>query len=115
MQPLNQPLTVDGCLRAGDGASTFVLTTTQTATGAQPATYQLLGAGDVKLADHVGERVTATGTLQAQQQATTQTAPAPADKATGTSGTPTVQTSTELTVRTLEVRSLKPLGDRCDQ
>lgn len=39
----------------------------------------------------------------------------PADKATGTSGRPTVQTETALTVRTLEVASIKPLGDRCDK
>jgi hypothetical protein len=39
----------------------------------------------------------------------------PADKATGTSGRPTVQTETAVTVRTLEVARIRPLGDRCDK
>ena len=113
-QPLNQPETVTGCLRAGDAADTFVLTTPQTATGAQPVTYALVSTGNIDLAGHVGERVSIHGTLESQQQATTQST-AQAGKPTGTAGTPTVQTETTLTIRRLDVSSLQPLGDRCDR
>jgi hypothetical protein len=71
----------------------------------------------VNLAAHVGQRVSVTGQLQSQQHVSTQTAPAPAttDKPTGTSGTPSVSTETDVTVRTLDVNSVKPLGARCDK
>lgn len=115
-QRLNQPMTVEGCLRAGEGGTTFVLTAAQAETGNQPATYHLVAPGDVKLADHVGERVSVTGQLQSQQQASTRTpaAPAATGKPTGTSGTPTVSTATDVMVRRLDVSSLKPLGGRCE-
>ncbi|HEX6972869.1 MAG TPA: hypothetical protein VF147_00625 [Vicinamibacterales bacterium] len=112
-QPINQPTTVEGCLRAGEGGTTFVLTAAQSETGSQPATYALTGSGGVNLGDHVGERVSVSGILASQQQASTET-PATASKPTGTGGTPTVRTETDLTVRHLDVSSVKSLGERCD-
>lgn len=114
-QRIDQPLTVDGCLRAGEGGTTFVLTTAQTETGGQVATYHLASAGNVNLGDHVGERVRITGQLETQQHASTQTPATTAGKPTGTAGTPTVSTETDLTVRTMDVSSVQPLGSRCDQ
>ncbi len=113
-QPLNQPETVTGCLRAGDAADTFVLTTPQATIGAPPITYALVSTGNIDLAGHVGERVSIHGTLESQQQATTEST-AQASKPTGTGGTPTVQTETALTIRRLDVSSVQPLGDRCDR
>ncbi len=113
-QPLNQPETVTGCLRAGEAADTFVLTAPQTSTGAQPITYALVSTGNIDLAGHVGERVSVRGTLESQQQATTESS-ARAAKPTGTAGTPTVQTETALTIRRLDVSTVQPLGDRCER
>ena len=41
--------TVTGCLKAGEAANTYVLTTSRTADGTAPATYQLTGAYDLDL------------------------------------------------------------------
>ena len=41
LQKTNAPVTVSGCLRAGDASDTFVLTAARTATSEQTATYQL--------------------------------------------------------------------------
>lgn len=115
-QPLNRPTTVTGCLRAGDAENTYVLTTTQTENGVNPATYQLAGNAGVNLQDHVGDRVEVSGTLTEQQHVATTEAPTKADeKARGTSGTPTVQTGTQLAVRRLEVTGVKALGGECEQ
>jgi hypothetical protein len=114
-QPLNRPTTVIGCLRAGDAANTFVLTASRTEDGVNPATYQLAGTGGVNLQDHVGDRVEVTGTLTEQQHIATSEAPTPADdRARGTTGTPTVQTGTQLAVRRLEVSGVKALGGECE-
>jgi hypothetical protein len=115
-QPLNRPATVTGCLRAGDAENTYVLTTTQTENGVNPATYQLAGSAGVNLQDHVGDRIEVTGTLTEQQHVATTDAPTRADeKARGTTGTPTVQTGTQVAVRRLEVTGVKPLGGECEQ
>ena len=114
-QPLNAPATFTGCLRAGEAANTFVLTASATADGATPATYQLEGATGTNLQDHVGRRVEVSGIIAEQQHVATREAPQPADqRATGTSGTPTVQTGTQLAVRTVQVKSVTPLDARCD-
>ena len=115
-QPLNRPTTVTGCLRAGDAESTYVLTTTQTENGTNPATYQLAGSAGVNLQDHIGKRIEVTGTLTEQQHIATSEAPTKAgEKAQGTSGTPTVQTSTQLAVRRLAVTGVKAAGGDCEQ
>lgn len=115
-QPLNRQATVTGCLRAGDAENTYVLTTTQTENGVTPATYQLVGTAGVNLQDHVGKRIEVDGTLTEQQHVATSEAPTTADeKARGTSGTPTVQTGTQLAVRRLEVAGVKAAGGDCEQ
>jgi len=114
-QQLNAPATFTGCLRSGDAANTFVLTASATADGATPATYQLEGATGINLQDHVGRRVEVSGIIAEQQHVATREAPQPADqRATGTSGTPTVQTGTQLAVRTVQVKSVTPLDGRCE-
>ncbi|OFW04651.1 MAG: hypothetical protein A3H96_09700 [Acidobacteria bacterium RIFCSPLOWO2_02_FULL_67_36] len=114
-QPVNQPTTVIGCLRAGEASDTFVLTT-----GAddrnQTATYQLAGAGDIKLADHVGERIEVSGVVTEQQVIGTVASGPARQKTTGTSGganAPRVETTTELNIRRMDVSAIRPLGGRC--
>jgi hypothetical protein len=112
---VNQPVTVTGCLRAGDASDTFVLTASETKDGTTPATYQLVSNSGVNLRDNVGNRVEVSGVLTSQQQVTTVTPQEPArNKPTGTSGAPTVQTQTQLEMRRLEVNSLNRVTERCD-
>jgi hypothetical protein len=112
-QPANDPVNVSGCLRSGE-ADTYVLTASQTADGTTPATYQLLGQTDA-LRDQVGTRIEVTGTVRAKQQTQADTGARPSEKATGTSGTPTVETMTQVDIRQLQVSNVKPLGDKCDK
>lgn len=112
--PLNTPATVTGCLRAGDATDTFVLTTTQTENNSTPATYQLAGSAGVNLRDHVGKSVSVTGVITDQQHvATTDTRTPAGERAQGTSGTPTVQTGTQVAVRRIEVKEVRSAGGDC--
>jgi hypothetical protein len=112
----NTATTVTGCLRAGEAASTYVLTTAATTSGGKPATYELTGGSNVNLEEHVGKRVEVTGIVEAQSQIATREAPTPADNATGTAGkpgTPTVQTGTELSMQRLDVKSVRVTSGEC--
>ncbi len=115
-QAVNQPVTVTGCLRAGEASDTYVLTTSETKDGMSPATYVLASNNGVNLRDNVGNRVEVTGVLSTEQQvSTTSPATSPRNKPTGTSGTPTISTQTQLDMRRLEVSSVNKLADRCDK
>lgn len=114
-QAVNQPETVSGCLRAGDASDTFVLTTTRSKDREEPATYHLVGSGGVNLQEHVGHRIEVSGVLSAQQQATSRSLDNSAERATGTAGTPTVSTRTEIDIKRLEVTSVRPLGESCEK
>jgi hypothetical protein len=114
-QTVNQPLTVTGCLRAGDASDTYVLTTSETKDGTTPATYLLVASNGANLRDNVGNRVEVSGVLSTQQAVSTVTPPtAPQNKPTGTGGTPTVETQTQLDMRRLEVNSLNRVAEHCD-
>lgn len=113
VQTANAPTTVTGCLRTGDASDTFVLTAARSTSGEQTATYQLHPADGVKLAEHVGQQVAVTGILRAQQEVQSRSTSQPAGKATGTAGTPTVSTSTELEIKQLNVQQVKPVGEKC--
>jgi hypothetical protein len=113
----NTPTTVTGCLRAGDAADTFVLTTSRVEDGATPATYQLTGDPGVNLQDHVGKRIQVTGIVDRQAQFAVREAPKPADNATGTAGsagTPTVQTGAQINIQRLNVTSVKAADGECE-
>ena len=112
---VNAPTTVTGCLRAGDAANTFVLTTAQSVDGTPAATYHLTGGADINLQQHVGNRVEASGVVEQQSEIATRQPAQPADNAKGTagSGTPTVQTGTELSIRRMNVASVKHVGGDC--
>ena len=115
VQKTDTPTVVTGCLKAGDAAGTFVLTTAQTVDGTPAATYQLQGSAGVNLADHIGKRIEVNGVVREQAQIATREAaqPAAGDKATGTGGTPTVQTNTQLSIRQLDVAGVKAAGGDC--
>jgi hypothetical protein len=112
---VDAPATVTGCLRAGDAASTFVLTTAQTVDGIPAATYHLTSTPDVDLRPHVGSRVEASGIVDSQSQIATREPSQPAANATGTAGsTPSVQTGTELAIKRFDVKSIKRVGGECE-
>ena len=115
-QTVNEPVTVTGCLRAGDASDTFVLTASETKDGTTPATYVLSSSNNgVNLRDNVGERVEVSGVLKTEQQVSTVTPAAPpANKPTGTAGTPTVETQAQLDMRHLAVNSMNRIGGHCD-
>ena len=114
--PQNQEMTVTGCLRAGEATDTFVLTTAQTRDSAETATYQLSATQGVNLRDHVGKRVEVNGLVRSEQEvaSSSPSQPAAGSTATGTAGTPTVQSRTQLQVRQMDVRSVKPAGGNCE-
>jgi hypothetical protein len=106
-----ESISVRGCLKAGLAENTFVLTTTETGPQAETATYQLNGPG-VNFADYVGQQVEVAGTLRAEQQAASSGVDV-VERPKGTSGTPTIETTTELTVKQVSVDSITPSGQRC--
>jgi len=113
------PMTVAGCLRAGNLSDTYMLTQDASNTGAQAtANYQLVGVDGVDLRKYIGERVQVNGVLATQQEVASRSTPAPArqkdDKPTGTTGKPTVQTETQVDIRTLQVKSVNPQGGKCE-
>jgi hypothetical protein len=118
-RPTNEPLTVAGCLKAGDAADTFVLTTARTAGSAQTATYQLVAGPNINLRDHIGDRVEVSGVADSQHELASRTTAVPtdrdrSDRPTGTTGTPKIETKTEVDVKRLSVTAIKPLADSCD-
>jgi hypothetical protein len=111
-QPRNQPMTVTGCLRAGEAANTFVLTAAGAEGTAEPATYELVGTS-VQLTDHIGDRVEVTGTLESEQDLRSRTSATEAEKPKGTTGTPVVETQTKVEIRRLEVSAVRPISGDC--
>ena len=111
---VDRPTTVTGCLKAGEAANTYVLTTSQTVDGTPPATYHLTGA-QINLQEHVGNRIEATGVVEAQSEIATRSTAQPPDNAQGTAGaTPSVQTGTQLSIRRMDVTSVRAVGGECE-
>jgi hypothetical protein len=113
VQPTSQTMTVKGCLRAGLAANTFVLTEPASATK-ETTTYDLAGTA-VDFAPHVGQIVEAFGTVRAEQQVATSAPDVVDEPAKGTSGTPTIETSSQLDVKYMTVSSITPTGERCPE
>jgi hypothetical protein len=117
VQNMETPVSVTGCLRAGEARETFVLTTSGAEDAGRTATYALSFAPGTNVEDmreHVGQQVAIEGVVRAQQAVAGHTVAAPAaGDPVGTAGAPTVQTSTELAVRQLQVTELRPIGEAC--
>ena len=114
--PANSPAMITGCLKAGEAANTFVVTTAKSEGGSETATYQLVGNPGANLSDHIGRRVEVTGVIrQSQELASTERArPAEAKGTAGSPDKPTVETRTDVEIKQLEVSSIKSVGGRCD-
>lgn len=112
---VERPTTVTGCLKGGEAANTYVLTTSRTVNGEPPATYQLTGAYDLELQKHVGNRIEVTGVVESQSEIATRTTAQPPANAEGTSGaTPSVQTGTQLSIRRMDVTSVRAIEGECE-
>jgi hypothetical protein len=111
VQPTAQTMSVKGCLRSGLAENTFVLTE-QAGPAQETATYQLIGKDD-DLRKHVGEQVEVFGTVRAEEHVASSAADVESKRAKGTSGTPTIETTTELNVKHMTVSSVTASGQRC--
>ena len=110
-----QPMTVTGCVRGGMGDNTYVLMASQ-ANGSpgDTATYQLTARDELNLRQYLGQRVEIAGTLRAEQEVASNGVASEQKPAKGTSGTPTVDTKTELDIKRLDVKTVTPTGGRCE-
>jgi hypothetical protein len=115
VQPKQEAITVNGCMREGLAENTFVLTADNNGSTTTPtSTYQLDATGHgVALADYVGQQVEVSGMLRSDQEVDSSGVTAVEKSAKGTSGTPTVQTKSELDVKQMTVSAVKPLGQKC--
>lgn len=113
-QARNDAVTVTGCLRQGLADNTFVLTSMDTTgSSTDPTTNYRLTGNKVALTDYAGQQVQVTGIVRAEQEVASRGVAEQEKRAKGTSGTPTVETDTEIDVKELSVDSVKPMGDRC--
>jgi len=113
-QPVNQPKTITGCLKPGAATNTFVVTVAESEGATTTATYELMPKAGVEFNQYAGQNVELSGTLLTQQTVAT-SGTSESKPAKGASGTPTVETKTELDIRKFAVESVKPTGSRCDQ
>lgn len=123
--PSAQSTEISGCLRGGDTAGSHVLVTdpdpmsasADRSTRGQVATYTYVLVGE-GLAQHVGRRVSVTGTIEAtddmEVEETREQTSAPA-KVDGDTVTPTVEVeeSAVIEMRRMQVSSVQPTGEPC--
>jgi hypothetical protein len=112
-QPLNQPKTISGCLRAGEAPKTFVVTASIADGSTSTATYQLFAKPEIDLSTYVGQNVEVSGTVRSEQRVAT-SGTAEEKPAKGVAGTPTVETRSEVDIRKIDVTSVKSTGSRCE-
>jgi hypothetical protein len=113
-QPVNQPKTIAGCLHPGAATNTFVLTVAESEGATTTATYELIPKATMDLHAYAGQDVEVSGTLLTRQTVAT-SGKVEAEPAKGVSGTPTVETKSEVEVRKFEVESVTPKGNRCTE
>jgi hypothetical protein len=126
-----EPVTVEGCLTAGEASGSFVLTPTEldplgravarSATGVRPTfAYELVGHGN-ELRSHIGQRIEATGVVEGgvldEAEVDRETTTAPGASSVDGSEAPeaTVRTTQEIDIeqRRMEVRSIQAIGEPC--
>ena len=110
-----EPMTVTGCLKSGVADNTFVLMTSKTEGAIETATFQLNPKQGVDLKQYIGQTVEVSGTLRAEQEVASTGQPTELKPAKGTSGTPTVETKSEIDVKRLDVNTVTPTGNSCDK
>jgi hypothetical protein len=114
IQRNGEPVTLTGCLKRGLVAEdTFVLLVSQADGGVATGTYELMARPNLNLGGQVGQQVRVTGKLLAEEQIVSSGGATPERAAKGTSGTPVVETKTDVDVRRLEPTSVSPVGAPC--
>jgi len=113
-QPRDHFVVVTGCLRPGVTDNTFVLTTAKTEGDAATATYELLDKPGVMLRDHQGQQVEISGT-ELSENIVASSGRVVEHPAKGTTGTPVVETRTNLDIKKLDVTGVKPTGIKCPE
>jgi len=113
-QPVNQPRTIAGCVYPGAATNTFVVFAAESEGATTTATYEVIPKAGMDLHAYAGQNVEMSGTLLTRQTVAT-SGKGEAEPAKGASGTPTVETRTELDVRKFEVESVKPTGKHCTE
>jgi len=111
-QPLNQPATIQGCLRSGEAPNTFVLTSAKAEGATETVTYQLFPKEGIDLHPYAGQDVEVSGTIRSDQIVAT-SGEVQEKPAKGAQGTPTVETTSQLDVRKFDVQAVKVTGNRC--
>ena len=116
VQPRAERVTLTGCLKRGVIAEdTFVVLVSQKEVGTEAATYELTVQPDVKLADHIGQQVEVSGTLRSEQAFASSAGAVTEKPAKGTSGTPVVETKTDVNLKRIDVSGLRPTGSACQE
>jgi hypothetical protein len=111
-----QPISVIGCLKHGALAeNTLVLLVSKADGSGGTATYDLVARPDLNAEDHVGKQVEVTGTMRSREEVASTSGAVAETPAKGTSGTPTVETKTDLDVRRIDVAKVTPTGGSCPQ
>jgi hypothetical protein len=115
LQGRAEPMSVAGCLRKGVADNTYILVASQATGATETATYQLTRPDMAEFQQYVGQTVEVSGTLRAEQEIATSGGTVAEKPAKGASGTPTVETKTDLAVKILNVGAVRPLGSPCAQ
>ena len=114
-KPRADQTTVTGCLKSGLAENTLVLTASKEGGAMETATYQLTGPERLNLLDYVGQKVEVAGTIRSEQELTSLGQATEQKAAKGTSGTPTVETKSQIDIKRFSVTTIAPTGIRCDQ
>jgi len=114
-KPRMEETKATGCLKSGLADNTLVLTASKDQGALETATFQLTGPERLGLRDYVGQKVEVAGTIQSEQELTSLGQATEQKAAKGTSGTPTVETKSEVNIKRLSVTTVTPTGIRCDQ
>jgi hypothetical protein len=113
-KPRLEETKVTGCLKSGLAENTFVLTASKDEGAIETATYQLTGPERLGLRDYVGQKVEVAGTLRSEQEVTSLGQPTEQKPAKGTTGTPTVETKSEVDIKRMTVTTVTPTGAKCE-
>ena len=114
VQPKMEPTTVTGCLKSGLADNTFVLTASKGEGAIETATFELTGPERLGLRNYIGQKVEISGTIESEQELTSLGQATEQKAAKGTSGTPTVETKSQVDIKRLSVTTVTPTGTRCE-
>jgi hypothetical protein len=106
--------TLTGCLQKGDEAGTYKLTNVSGGPSADNKDWELIGApAALKMDDHVGHKISVTGSVVGSGAAEKMEHKATSAKGTGKTETTKTTMSEESMERHLKVRSMKHIAGTC--